>query len=130
MDYPSAIDVLAINDWVLRKAGTVPSAIRDDGVLEAAMMRPRTAAYDEDADLRTQAAILMLGIALAHAFVDGNKRTALVAGDVFLGLNGFMVESDGDEFGRMIHDVVLHHVDQVETITRFAAWLRSRLRPR
>ncbi len=74
MDYPSAMDVLAINDWVLREAGTVPSAIRDDGVLEAAMMRPRTAAYNEDADLRTQAAIL--------------------------------------------------------TITRFAAWLRSRLCPR
>jgi len=130
MDYPSTMDVLAINDWVLRKAETGPSAVRDKGMLEAAMMRPQTAAYYEDADLCTQAAILMLGIALAHAFVDGNKRTALVAGDAFLALNGFMVESDGDEFGRMIHDVVLHHVDQGETMTRLADWLRSRLHPR
>ena len=52
-------------------------------------MRPPHAAYYEGADLITQAALYMVGIAHNHAFVDANKRTGYLAGMTFLRLNGY-----------------------------------------
>ena len=64
------------------------------------------AAYYEAADLVIQAALLISGIALAHAFLDGNKRTALLAGTTFLDLNGLAIERPPEELGRQIEALV------------------------
>jgi len=127
--YLSADDVWAMNDDILRRDGG-QSLLRDRGALEGAMTRPQTAAYYEQADLITQAAVLIAGIAMAHPFFDGNKRTAAVAGAVFLGMNGYRIASVDDEYGRQIEALVTHP-DTLDAATqRFIDWLRPLVVPR
>ena len=60
------------------------------------------AAYDDAAGLFEQAAVLITGSALAHAFSDGNKRLALLAGTISLDLNGFAVRAPAHAFAEQI----------------------------
>jgi len=64
--------------------------VRDLGLLESALPRPENiAAYEPEADIARLTAAYAFGIAKNHPFIDGNKRTALVAMRTFLRLNGF-----------------------------------------
>jgi death-on-curing protein len=128
MMYLSVMDALAINERIMHEAGGV-SLLRESGALEGALMRPQVAAHYQDADLATQAALLIAGIALAHAFVDGNKRTALVAGAVFLQLNGFVIVSEPEEFGRQIETLVSHREARERAMAGFVDWIGARLQP-
>lgn len=129
MQYLNFEDVLGINEFVLAQQGQ-QSLLRDVGGLQSAMMRPQMAANYEDADLARQAALLVSGIALAHAFVDGNKRTAIMAGEMFLDLNGYILDSEPLEFANAILALV-NRTESLEAATdRFAAWIRARMRPR
>lgn len=67
--------------------------LRDQGALEGALGRPRSYANYEDADIALQAAVLAHGIAESQAFIDANKRLALVAMLTFLELNGYRIEA-------------------------------------
>ncbi len=79
--------ILAAHDEQLVEHGG-GGGIRDQGLLESALARPLNLyAYGEPA-LPKLAAAYAFGIAKNHPFVDGNKRTALVATEFFLGLNG------------------------------------------
>lgn len=73
--------------------------LRDEGLLAAALTRPQNVlAYAQPPpDLAALAAAYAYGIARDHPFVDGNKRTALVAARTFLLLNGVNVEANQDE---------------------------------
>jgi death-on-curing protein len=87
----TAEEVTRINEHVLRQAGQVALPARDQGLLESALQRPQQAVFYEDADIVTQGALYMVGIAMNHPFVDGNKRTGYVAGFAFLRLNGYQL---------------------------------------
>jgi death-on-curing protein len=67
---------------------------RDDGLLESALARPRNLANYGDPDVADLAAAYGYGIARNHPFVDGNKRTAFVAIELFLAMNGFTLTAD------------------------------------
>jgi death-on-curing protein len=73
--------------------------LRDEGLLLSALARPQNLlAYGEPApDLASLAAAYAYGIARNHPFVDGNKRTALVASRTFLILNGVDLETTQDD---------------------------------
>jgi death-on-curing protein len=77
-------EVLAIHDRLVRTFGGTPG-LRDPGLLESALFRPRTGYYR---DLTEMAAALFESLLMNHPFVDGNKRVAFFATDVFLRLNG------------------------------------------
>ncbi len=62
--------------------------IRDAGMLDSAMARPRNLADYGEPDAAALAAAYAYGIARNHPFVDGNKRTAAVVSETFLMLNG------------------------------------------
>jgi len=124
--YITAFDVVAMNEIVMERMGG-SSLLRDENGLESAVMRPQMVAYYEDADLVTQAAVLMAGIALAHAFVDGNKRTALLAGTTFLRLNGQKIVSEPEELGRQIEAIVIRTDSLDQATARFTSWLRTHL---
>jgi death on curing protein len=62
------------------------TGVRDPGALEAALFRPQTGYYD---DIVAEAAALFESLAINHPFVDGNKRIAFAAVDVFLRINGW-----------------------------------------
>src|SRR3954470_12342739 len=72
--------------------------IRDEGMLESALARPRHKfEYDAGVDLATLAAAYLFGLAKNHAFVDGNKRVAFMAAYVFLATNGRELEANEAE---------------------------------
>ena len=87
--------VLQFHDDVLAADGGA-EGLRDRGLLDSAVHAPQ-ASYGATwlvGDLFDMAAAYMFHIARNHAFVDGNKRTALLATLVFLGLNGFEIDRD------------------------------------
>ena len=103
---------------IARRAIDKDVVIRDHGLLESALSRPRATVFGEDAypDLFVKAAALMHSIARNHALVDGNKRLAWTGCQVFLGLNGEWVEaSEDDRFDLMIaiDSGAIDNVDQI-----------------
>jgi death-on-curing protein len=123
--YLTPPEVFLINEQVLARDGQ-QSLLRDEGALESALMRPQTASHYEQANLVRQAALLVAGIALAHAFLDGNKRTALLAGTVFLDLNGGFLETEPLEFARQI-EALVNHTEPLEAATEhLVVWMNTR----
>jgi death-on-curing protein len=86
-------EVLAIHQTLVDRFGGLPD-VRDLGLLESALHRPRTGYYR---DLVEMAAALFESLLMNHPFVDGNKRVAFFATDVFLRLNGWHFEVDPDD---------------------------------
>jgi death-on-curing protein len=84
-DYLTVQDALAIHAVLIQRHGG-DAGLRDAGALESALFRPQTGYY---ADLIAEAAALMESIAMNHPFMDGNKRVAFAAADVFLRINGW-----------------------------------------
>ncbi|MFD1344040.1 type II toxin-antitoxin system death-on-curing family toxin [Litorisediminicola beolgyonensis] len=97
------------------------SGLRDAGLLEMGCARPINRAGYTEADVFDIAAAYAFGIAKAHAFVDGNKRTAFVAAFTFLRLNGAPRRPDSMTGVRMMEDLASGAVSE----EAFAAWLRS-----
>lgn len=101
--------------------------LRDRGLLETALAKPRQLeAYgDPPPDAAALAAAYGYGIAHLHPFVDGNKRTSLVATLLFLALHGYDIDASPEE--RYLTWMALAAGDLPEA--DLAAWLRARLRP-
>ncbi len=97
------------------------SGTRDPALLENAVARPLNQAGYGDPDAFALAAAYAFGIAKAHAFVDGNKRTAFVAAFTFLRLNGIAIRPEPAIGVRMMEDLASDQVSEDD----FAAWLRS-----
>ena len=109
---------------VARRAIQAEVAVRDVGLLESALARPRASAFGEDAypDLHTKAAALLHSGARNHALVDGNKRLALAATIAFCGLNGRRLTLTNDEAYDLVIAVASGSLDEVEAIAaRLAA---------
>jgi death-on-curing protein len=103
------------------------SEVRDHGLLDSAVARPRAGVFGEDAypDVWHKAAALMESHARNHALVDGNKRIAWYAAWVFLHLNGHPLDPalDVDEAERFVLDVCQGRLDVpriAATLPRFA----------
>lgn len=96
-------DVLDLYGLIV--GGTAAQAadqLRNRDGLAGAIARPGTYAHYENADLALQAAVLAHSIAEGQHFIDGNKRTALVAMLTFLEINGFRVEASERELADWI----------------------------
>ena len=119
-------DVIALHRRALAYTGTAPQPMLSEARLEAAVMRPLMAAHYDDVDLIHQATLLTAGIIQAHAFLDGNKRTAALACAVFLRLNGQRLVGEPLEFAHEIERLMVEKPDgAVEAARRFESWLRS-----
>ena len=82
--------------------GQAADQLRDQAGLESALGRPRNYAHYQEADLALQAAALAHGIAESQAFIDGNKRLALVSMLTFLEVNGYEVNATDPELADWI----------------------------
>ena len=99
--------------------------LRDEGLLLSALARPENLlTYGEPApDLASLAAAYAYGIARNHPFVDGNKRTALVAARTFLILNGVDLEATQDDKVLTFLSLAEGAVSEEE----LADWIRKRI---
>ena len=83
----------AIHVAVMEEYPEEPSGVLDRGLLESALLRPAHAAEYENADEYEQAATLLWGLVKAHAFVQGNKRTATAISFFFLERAGYRISA-------------------------------------
>ena len=116
--------VLAIHAEVIHETGGSPG-LRDAGLLDSAVNRPQ-ATFGGQAlypDLPCQAAALLESLGRNHPFVDGNKRIALTATDVFLRANRFRIVGTDDEK----YDFVIAVVTGQLRFDAIAEWIASHM---
>jgi len=119
-------DVLAIHDRLLAAHGGAPG-LRDEGLLQSALARPRQHyAYADSPDRIEMAALYTAGIVRNHPFVDGNKRAGFVVGILFLELNGFTFNANEEDATHAVLSLAAGTLDEAA----FEAWLRSNSKPR
>jgi death on curing protein len=108
---------------IARLATGRPVELRDIGLLEAAVQRPRASVLGQDAyrDLPTKAAALLHSLARDHPLVDGNKRLAWLATYVFCAKNGLELDPDDDAAYHLVIAIATGSLDDVEEIARILA---------
>ena len=109
-------------------------AVRDYGLLEAAVARPQATVFGKDAypDLDGKAAALLHSVARNHALIDGNKRLALSSIIAFYGLNGRRLTLTNDDAYDLVISVAsgeLDSVDEIAAVPRQATRPAGRLAP-
>lgn len=110
----------AIHDEQLAIHGGA-SGLRDEGMLESALDRPRNKWSYEQTELPELAAAYAYGMARNHPFIDGNKRTSLLALYTFLGINGIDFDVPEAEAATMILSLAAGEVSE-ESLAR---WIRD-----
>ena len=118
--------------WVDRQALTLlhdeslaehggSSGLRDEGLLESALARPRNLAVYGKPDLADLAASYDVGLAKNHPFIDGHKRAAFLAAGLFLTLNGYRLHATQSDATLTMLAVAAGEIDE----STFATWIRK-----
>ncbi len=116
--YLTLDELLAIHNRLIEAFGGAGGLI-DGGLLESALFRPQTGYY---ADLIEMAAALFESLLMNHPFVDGNKRIAFFATDVFLRLNGYRIHVDADH----AHTFLIGLIERGEcNFANLVPWLKE-----
>jgi death on curing protein len=114
-------DVVAIHDRLLALHGGA-TGLRDRGLLQSALARPRQHhAYADSSDVVEMAALYTAGIVRNHPFVDGNKRTGIVVGVLFLELHGFDFKASEADATQAVLALAARTLDEAG----YTAWLRE-----
>jgi death on curing protein len=97
--------------------------VRDLPLLESALARPQAtfAAEDLYKTVFDKAAVLIHSIIMNHAFVDGNKRTATASMEIFLDLNGYILQVEQEEFV----NAALNLESKKWSIEKLSEWLKE-----
>lgn len=115
----------AVHDEQLAEHGG-GTGVRDANLLDSALARPEQLASYGTPDAADLAASYAYGISRNHPFVDGNKRTAFVAMELSLALNGFDLVATDLECVTTMLSVAAGDIDEAT----FAAWIRAHIEPR
>jgi death on curing protein len=117
-------DAVALHDRLLALEGGA-AGLRDNGLLESALARPKQLrAYDDGADVIQMAAAYTAGIVRDHPFVDGNKRTGFVVGVLFLELNGYRFVASEEDAAQAVLNLAAVRLEE----GAFATWMRANVK--
>ena len=119
--FPTLTETIELQKELIKRFGG-EKGVRDMGLLESALSRPKSGYYES---LSLQAAALMQSLALNHSFIDGNKRVAFALTAIFLRMNGYKLivsPKEGEHF--LIHEIIINKVS-LETI---AKWLEDHMK--
>ena len=119
--YPTLAETLELHRRLLERFGG-KDGVRDLGLLESALMRPRTGYYKT---LSLEAAALLQSLSQNHAFIDGNKRVAFATTAIFLRMNGYRLKVDADNGESFLIERVIKKRVPIEEI---AEWLERHMR--
>ena len=117
--------LLLLHDESLAEHGGA-AGLRDEGLLDSALARPLNLNAYGTPDFANLAASYAIGLAKNHAFVDGNKRAALLAAGLFLHLNGYRLSVSQADATLTMLAVAAGEMDEAG----FADWLRRNCRKR
>jgi death-on-curing protein len=120
VDFLSLDEVLAIHERLFERFGG-DHGVRDRGLLESALFRPQTGYY---AHVEEMAAAMFESLLVNHAFVDGNKRVAFFATDIFLRLNGWKLLVSADEGEHFIIEMLEANDRSFEDIRK---WIQAHI---
>jgi death on curing protein len=117
-------DALALHDRLLAIDGGA-AGVRDKGLLQSALARPRQLfAYGDRPGIVEMAVAYLGGIIRNHPFVDGNKRTAFVVGILFLEMNGYRFTAAEEDATQAVLSLAAGTMNE----RAFAAWLSGHIR--
>ena len=108
------------------------NGVRDENLLASAVLTPQSSFGGKSpyADIVEVAAAYLFHICNNHPFVDGNKRTAMIAAIVFLRLNGIEPLPDSGKWEKLMLDVAANKLDRATTTQRLRKLLKRQSRPR
>jgi len=120
-EYLTVAEVYRMQDRLIELFGGL-HGVRDAGASEAAVFRPQTGYYDS---VEEEAAALMESLGMNHGFIDGNKRIAFTASDVFLRRNGFYLDVEAVEG----HQFIEGSLERQEfRFGKILAWIQEHLK--
>jgi death on curing protein len=120
-DYLTVAEVYRMQHRLIEMFGG-RHGVRDKGAVEAAVFRPQIGYYNS---IEEEAAALMESLGMNHGFVDGNKRIAFTAADVFLRRNGFYIEVEAAD----AHAFVVGSMERGEfRFGEILEWIRGHVR--
>ena len=121
-DYITVAEVYQMQHLLIDRFGGL-HGVRDKNAVEAAVFRPQIGYYNS---IEEEAAALMESLGNNHGFLDGNKRIAFTAADVFLRRNGFYIEVDAQAG----HEFIYGSMDRREfRFPKILDWIRQQLKP-
>jgi death-on-curing protein len=121
-DYLTVAEIHRMQHRLIEMFGDL-HGVRDKGAVEAAVFRPQTGYYNS---LEEEAAALMESLGNNHGFLDGNKRIAFTAADVFLRRNGFYIEVEGPDG----HAFICGSMERQEfRFAQILEWIRQHIKP-
>ena len=121
-DYLTVAEVYRMQHRLIDLFGGL-HGVRDKGAVEAAVFRPQTGYYNS---IEEEATALMESLGNNHGFLDGNKRIAFTAADVFLRRNGFYIEIEAVDGNAFIYG----SMDRGEfRFARILDWIRQHIKP-
>jgi len=113
-------ELLEIHSRLVARFGG-PEGVRDLGLVDSALFRPQTGYYR---DLAEMGSALFESLIMNHPFVDGNKRVAFFATDVFFRLNGYRLAVDAGE----AHAFLIELLDSGDcSYASLLPWIRQSL---
>ena len=123
--YVSVEQMLKLHEALVREFGGA-SSVRDRGGLESAVARPAMTFGGDDlyVELSAKAAALMHSLVLNHPFIDGNERVGVAAAELFIELNGSVLEASDHE----LVTLTLALAEGKIAVEALAIWFRQRLR--
>jgi death-on-curing protein len=121
-DYLTVAEIYQMQHRLIERFGGL-HGVRDKGVVEAAVFRPQTGYYNS---IEEEAVALMESLAHNHGFLDGNKRIAFTATDVFLRRNGLYIEVEGLDGYTFIDGSISR---QEFRFAQILDWLRQHIKP-
>ena len=121
-DYLTVAEIYVMQYRLIERFGGV-HGVRDKGAVEAAVFRPQLGYYS---CIEEESAALMESLANNHGFLDGNKRIAFAAADVFLRRNGSYIDVEAEEgYGFIVGSMERQEFRLVKILD----WIRQRARP-
>ncbi len=125
MRYISANDIVFIHDAIIQETGGA-LGVREPGLLQSIAEKPkvRFGAHDLYPDIYVKAASLYESICNYHVFIDGNKRTAVIAMYRFLYVNGCLLLADN----HAVEEYTLYIVNNKPDITEITKWIKKHSR--
>ena len=120
--FPDLDEILLIHAEIIKETGG-SEGLRDAGALESALKAAENRLFYETDDLAILAATYAFHISQTHAFVDGNKRIAAVASELFLEMNGATSSATNEEIIELFLDIAAGKLSREQVEEKFTARL-------
>jgi death-on-curing protein len=115
-------EVLEIHRLQLEQFGGLPG-LREEGLLDSALLAAANRQHYEGADLATCAATYAFHLTQNHPFVDGNKRVGAAVAEIFVRLNGAQLAATNDEIVALFLAIAAATVTREDVEQAFARWV-------